>query len=398
MAEKAQDVKNGILLIAGNIVTIFGNILLSNALNIWIIHISGGTKKLGVIAAIGLIPTLVLTIFGGIISDTFNKKKIVVICDFLAGLLCFLMGFIIDETTLNIALIIAFKVSLNIISTLFKPAIISLPAYSISKNKRSAFNTYFNISTQSMQIAAPILAGVLIGLGLSIKVVFFLDGMTFLLSSFSEVFIACESTTDTKKKTEIAILEKFISAFTYIFSEKYLTLLITLASLANLFIAGYNMFLPYYANAIEKSYYGYLLSIEAFGGILGALSLRIKKLSGDGKSMEFNLFLSGILFNLFFFIQNIHTICTAVFAFGFFLTRFNVCFYTYLQNNVDRKFLGRIISTTTVIALILMPVGQIVFAFIIDTIGMYTLGAIGFFLCILYILYALIVRVYKLKI
>lgn len=391
---KIKDLKNSILLIAGNSVTTLGNIMLSNALNLWIIQVSGKTKTLGIIASIGLIPTLIFTIFGGIISDSFNKKKIVVLCDLISGFLCCLMASVINESYLNIYYIVFFRFSLSIVSSIFKPAITTLPAYAISEKNRIKFNSYFNISNQIFQIITPLISGILIGLGFSIKLVLVLDGITFLASAFSEFFITYEDSVKPNNRKKISIYEKFTSALKYICSDRYLTCIIILASIINLFIAGYNMFLPYYASVFGKSYYGYLLAIESIGGIIGSLSLQVDRLNYDNNNMGINLFISGLLFNLFFITSDTIVLYIIVFVFGIFLSRFNIRFFTYLQNNVDKKYIGRVISTTTVIALFLMPVGQMLFSNLIDVLGMVTFAIIGLFICLSYILYEFIVKFY----
>ena len=393
MFQHKKDFKNAILL-SGNIVTTFGNVLLSNALNLWIIQISGKTKTLGIIASIGLIPTLIFTIFGGIISDSFNKKRVVFICDLISGVLCCIMSILIDDNHLNIYYIVIFRFLLSLISAIFKPAMMSLPAYSISEYNRMKFNSYFNISNQIFQIITPIISGVLIGIGFSIKIVLFFDGITFLLSSLSEIFIDCSKDEKSFTKNKWSTSEKFLSAFRYIFSNKYLTCIILFASLINIFIAGYNMFLPYYGSYVGKKYYGYLLAVEALGGIIGAFSLQIDKFHFDNGNMEFNLFISGVFLNLFFIFNNLCIMYIIVFVFGIFLNRFNIQFFTYLQNNVEKEYIGRVISTTTVVALVLMPFGQILFSNLIDILGMITFAIIGFSICFSYVVYRLIVKFY----
>ena len=154
------------------------------------------------------------------------------------------------------------------------------------------------------------------------------------------------------------------------------------------------MFLPYYGSYVGKKYYGYLLAIEALGGIIGAFSLQIDKFHFDNGNMEFNLFISGVFLNLFFIFNNLCIMYIIVFVFGIFLNRFNIQFFTYLQNNVEKEYIGRVISTTTVVALVLMPFGQILFSNLIDILGMITFAIIGFSICFSYVVYRLIVKFY----
>ena len=386
-----KDFKNSFLLISGNIVTVFGNIVLSNSLNLWIIQISGNVKVLGIASSITFIPILFFTLFGGIISDSFNKKNIVVICDFFSFILCFIMAILSTESTINIYIIVLFRFVLAIITSMFKPAIRSLPSCSISKDNRIKFNSYFSISENVVQIVSPAISGILMGLGLSIQLVLILDGVTFLVSSITEMFITCDNTVKLEKSKRISILSRITTAYRYIFLNFDLSCVIVLSSLFNIFIAGYNMFLPYYGSVMGKSYYGFLLSIEAIGGIVGTFSLRFNIFNFD-KKIEVNLFLSVVLFNLFFITHNIYVLYGIVFVFGVFLTRFNVKFFTYLQNEVSKEFIGRVISITTVIALVLMPLGQIIFSNLIDFFGMITFAFIGASMCVLYIFYIIILK------
>ncbi len=390
-----KDFKNSLLLISGNVVTTFGNIVLSNSLNLWIIQSSGNVKTLGFISSISLLPTLVFTIFGGVISDSFNKKNIVIFCDLSSFMLCLIMFFLLNESYINIIFIVLFRVCLSIIHSLFSPTIRSMPAYSISKDNRLKFNSYFSMSSNIVQIISPVFSGILIGLGLSIKNVLLLDAITFLLSAMSEVFIDYDTHINTKKHDKLKFLDKIYSSFKYISNDSYLTCIIILASIVNIFIAGYNLFLPYYSNLMGKSYYGYLLATEAIGGVVGAFTLQFH-LFRINKNIELNLFISMICFNLFFITNNIYVLYIVVFIFGVFLNRFNIMFFTYLQNKVSKKFIGRIISVTTVLALILMPVGQLIFSILIDALGMITFALIGLFMCLFYVVYFITLK--KLKI
>lgn len=55
-----------------------------------------------------------------------------------------------------------------------------------------------------------------------------------------------------------------------------------------------------------------------------------------------------------------------IFFFGFFLTRFNVLFFTYIQTNIDKTLLGRVFSFIFTIAIVFMPIGNTVFGFLGD--------------------------------
>ncbi|EQK41158.1 major Facilitator Superfamily protein [[Clostridium] bifermentans ATCC 19299] len=386
--EKVVDKKeyvNGTLLVLGNFVTRFGNIFLNYGLNLWIINISGNTKTLGVISSIGLLPIILFTLFGGIVSDSYNKKNIVIACDIIAGIVCAIMALVINVERLDITSIVIFRIIMSVIQSLFKPSINALPAYSIKQEHRKQFNSILNISSQSIQVVGPLVSSFfIIALGLNIKGILLIDSITFICSAISEFFIKLDNL-DKKISTQKKFIgNKLKEGFQYISKKKYIENIIILASLSNIFIAGYNLYLPFYANYIgDSKLYGIMLSVEAIGGILGALTLAYKKDYLNENRISINLFLSGLLFIPLVFTHNKYFTCVSIFAFGLFLTRFNVLLFTYLQNNVEKEFLGRVLSIVNVTAIILMPLGQLIFGFGIDYFKTMTVPILGFFICLL---------------
>lgn len=375
---------NAVLLILGNVITRYGNMLLTYGLNLWIIEVSGNTKTLGIISSIGILPVILITIFGGIISDSFNKKYIVVLCDLVSGLTCFIMAIIINVDYIDVKSIVIFKIIINTIQSLFNPSIKALPAYAIYRKNRKTFNSISNIFAQMIQVLGPLITSfVIIKLKLNIKQILLIDSFTFICSAISETFILIEEQSKECNK-KLNMLDRLKEGFLYLSKEKYLINVVFLASLSNIFIAGYNLYLPFYANYLEdERLYGYMLSIEAIGGILGALTLSLKKSRLGEIKISLNLFWSGVFFIPLLLVRNRYATCLAIFSFGLFLTRFNILFFTYLQNNIDKKFLGRVLSITTVAAIALMPIGQAFFGFIIDWINVFTLPLIGVFICVI---------------
>ncbi|MBO2535624.1 MFS transporter [Rummeliibacillus suwonensis] len=63
-----------------------GNIIYSFTLAWWMIQQTGDTKQFGILSTITLLPNLIFNLGGGVIADRVNKKHILILADFMAGI------------------------------------------------------------------------------------------------------------------------------------------------------------------------------------------------------------------------------------------------------------------------------------------------------------------------
>jgi len=73
--------KNFILMAFGQIIALFGNWMLRTALLTYIFFASGSAELMGRVAALSIIPLIVITPLGGVLADRVSKKKIIVFLD-----------------------------------------------------------------------------------------------------------------------------------------------------------------------------------------------------------------------------------------------------------------------------------------------------------------------------
>ena len=76
------------LMVAGQIISLFGNAALRFALSMAVLDLTGSAALFGVISAISMVPTVLFSPFGGILAERVRKKRIMAALDFTtAGLL-----------------------------------------------------------------------------------------------------------------------------------------------------------------------------------------------------------------------------------------------------------------------------------------------------------------------
>lgn len=64
------------LVAIGQLISLFGNAILRFALALYVLDATGSAAVFGTVTAIAVIPTILLSPFGGILSDRVNRRNI----------------------------------------------------------------------------------------------------------------------------------------------------------------------------------------------------------------------------------------------------------------------------------------------------------------------------------
>lgn len=99
--------KNFTLLVLGQAASLFGNFILKLALSMYVLDVTGSAAVFAGILSIAAIPTILLSPFGGILSDRADRRNIMVVLDTLSGI-----------SVLCAALLLSGRNSLTVISVL----------------------------------------------------------------------------------------------------------------------------------------------------------------------------------------------------------------------------------------------------------------------------------------
>ena len=78
--------RNFLLLILGQASSLFGNYILRLALSMYVFEVTGSAAVFAGILSVAVIPTILLSPFGGILADRANRRNIMVALDALTGL------------------------------------------------------------------------------------------------------------------------------------------------------------------------------------------------------------------------------------------------------------------------------------------------------------------------
>lgn len=358
--------KNSVLLIVGRSTSKLGDTIFDYINTVLISSLgSKASMLMAIYRSSDIISNVIFNMIGGVYSDNHNRKKILIITDFLASLACFILGFAFNSNK-NIYLIIVVNIFLAVLFSFNSPTYRSIVPDLVEKKHILKLNSVSNIIDEVISVGAPML-GVIITTFFSFRGGMLLNGLTFLLSAVCNILLS-DYKFDSDKKNNRKIIKEIRSGLSYIFKDINLFTLILVATFVNLFLSGFNTIIPFANRLFTQSDFGNLyaatLVVQSIGSIIGALGNGLIK-KFEIKYIVYSLFVSGfslVIFGVFVQYQLLILSLLMLLLFAMFITIFNIRFMTYVQMNTEKEYLGRVFSIIFTLSIVLMPAGAFVFS------------------------------------
>ena len=274
------------IMILGQIISLFGNSILRFSLSLYVLDVTGSAAVFGTILAVSMIPTLVLSPFGGVLADRLPKQKIMTILDFVTA------GMIVSYDVIfgsigSLAAVAVFMILLTLIQAFYQPAVqASIPLLAAREHLMAANGIVMQVQALA-GLLGPILAGMLYGIG-GVKPILAASAVCFFLSAVMELFLRIPHDKRAPEASPVrtALLD-LKEALLYLIKENtcLFKLLIIVAGI-NLFLSAlFIIGLPYLVKiylGMSAQAYGFAEAALGLGSILGGL------LSGlAGKKIKF---------------------------------------------------------------------------------------------------------------
>ena len=392
--------KNYVLTFLGALVSNLGNILYNFAVSFYILQLTGNNAFIqGMYLATAGITYVVVTLFGGVISDRFHKGKIMYICDYLKGigLIAFtlLLMFVFKDDNAKVIVLFVIAVLANAIAAIFSPAASSLLPHIVPEESIQQAQSYNSIMTSSLSILGIILAGILYSL-VPINVLFLIVGGCYVLSGVSEMFIKYNYQKSEEKLTLKVVFSDIGSGFKYLFNFKPMLYLLICSLLVNFFFSPITSnFVPYFivtdvatsdymlSNIISPEMWSSILSVAiALGMIIMGVVFSIRKQKESiikGLRISFVLIVLVLIAMTVFYILfasgyiGINALLGALiaisFSIGLILITINVPSTTKVLTTVDKDKLGKVSSVVDVGSQGLIPLSNLLAGLIIAGLG-----------------------------
>ena len=357
-------------MILGQIISLFGNAILRFSLSLYVLEVTGSAAVFGTILAVSMIPTVLLSPFGGVLADRLPKQKIMTILDFVtAGLIVFYDA--VYGSAGNLAAVTIFMILLTLIQAFYQPSVqASIPLLASQEQLMAANGIVMQVQALA-GLLGPILAGMLYGIG-GVKPILAASAVCFFLSAVMELFLRIphEKREADGSPVRMALLD-LKGAVTYLIRENtcLFKLLIVVAGI-NLFLSAlFIIGLPYLVKiylGMSAQAYGFAEAAMGMGSILGGL------VSGlAGKKIPFKhshyfllgtpLLLIPVILILLFQAPGkmIYAVLLTSVMIGMgFAALFTIAAQTFIQKSTPVHMLGKVGAFVSTICVCALPVGQ----------------------------------------
>ena len=102
-----------VLLVAGQGISLFGNVMLRFAMSMWVLDETGSATIFASVLAISIVPTILLSPFGGVLADRVNRRTIMVALDAISAVLVLASAIVFATTGFHIVAIATMQVLLR---------------------------------------------------------------------------------------------------------------------------------------------------------------------------------------------------------------------------------------------------------------------------------------------
>ena len=358
------------IMILGQIISLFGNAILRFSLSLYVLKVTGSAAVFGTILAVSMIPTVLLSPFGGVLADRLPKQKIMTILDFVtAGLIVFYDS--VYGSAGNLAAVTIFMILLTLIQAFYQPSVqASIPLLASQEQLMAANGIVMQVQALA-GLLGPILAGMLYGIG-GVKPILAASAVCFFLSAVMELFLRIphEKREADGSPVRMALLD-LKGAITYLIRENtcLFKLLIVVAGI-NLFLSAlFIIGLPYLVKiylGMSAQAYGFAEAAMGMGSILGGL---VSGLAGKKIPLKHShyfllgtpLLLIPVILILLFQAPGkmIYAVLLTSVMIGMgFAALFTIAAQTFIQKSTPVHMLGKVGAFVSTICVCALPVGQ----------------------------------------
>lgn len=381
--------RNFIMVIVGQMVSIFGNAILRFALPLYILDQTGSMTIFGTILAMSTIPTILLSPFGGILADRMNRRNMMVILDSITATIIFVFSVVLSIGPV-VLLVAILMMIFSVIQSFYQPVVqASIPVITSKDNLEKA-NGVVSLVNALSNLIGPLLAGVLYGF-FGIWPILITSTICFFLAAFMEMFIKMIFVPQKKHDLVMDMIKSdFKASIHFIVKENPIMLkAMIVTSGINLFLSSMIIIgLPAMIKVklgVSSQLYGVTQGALAAGMIVGGILISMigKKINANNVYIflmvsSILLIPMGLVFSLELNVMVIYwTISVCCLIMMVMTTMFNIVMMSFVQRETPNHLMGKVFSYIIAITQCTLPIGQAVYGYIFE-IGMESISLIIF--------------------
>ncbi|AZV55476.1 MFS transporter [Clostridium sp. AWRP] len=377
--------KNLLFYMLGRFISYIGTGIQQVAIPLYILDITHSGIMMGIFSAVNFIPNVITLPFAGILGDRKNRKNIMVLSDFGRGILVLGLAFLVAEKNLSIYMLFLLQAFISIMDGIFLASSTAILPELVCEDELMKATSLRGGSDAISMIIGPALGGIIYGLA-GMKVVFCINGMSFIMSAVCSMIIIYKNVDIQKGKITVkSFFTENGEAIGFIRKSRALMQLTVFFMVANLLVAPFaDIVLPFVLKkciGFGSQQYGYLISFFTLGILLGniALGTCLNKFSTKTIIKRALVFEAGV-FLIFAF--SLHPVLVkyfgghdlklfvilgiVIFLIGLSNSGINTPMSVNLQKIVPNEMRSRFFAILGIVCQGSIPLGAIIYGFVLD--------------------------------
>ncbi len=257
---------------SGNFLSNIGTWMQNVAQGWLVLSLTGSAFWLGVVGFAGSFPFLIFTLFGGVVADRVNKRRLLLVTQSVMMLLAFALAALawLKIITVWEVVVIAFLngMAMSMNAPSYQALVPRLVPREDLTNAIALNSAQFNMS----RILGPTLGGYAMAL-VGVAGNFFLNGVSFLAVLFALTRIKYPENEPSHYPGLFSSLQQ---GFAYVRRNPQMRVLVWMTASASLFGIPFMTFIPYFARMVlhsDETGLGWLMAASGLGAVLGAVTV-----------------------------------------------------------------------------------------------------------------------------
>ncbi|MDT9546625.1 MAG: MFS transporter [Chlorobium phaeovibrioides] len=345
----------------GQIVSMVGTWMQMVAQGWLVLELTDSAFDVGLVAAASTLPTLFLSLFGGVIVDRYPRRTILLWTQTAAMMLAFILGIFVLTGTVTMPVILLLSFLLGCVNALNVPALQAFLSEMVEREHLSSAIAMNSAIYNGSRVIGPAIAGFIIAAA-GTGAAFIANGFSFLAVIVSLLLIRSAGRLAPEGE-RVHPIKAIRDGLRYSLNHPIIRTIVIFIAIISIFAWSYVTMLPVIAKRsfqMDATGLGYLYGVSGLGSVVGTLLI-----SMYSRTVDRLIFISGgtILFSLslaaFTWTSWLPLAYLFLFLCGLGLVAAVATMSATLQETVDDRYRGRVMSLYMMVFMGFMPIGNL---------------------------------------
>jgi MFS family permease len=377
--------RNYRLFFGGQSISLIGTWMQRIAMPWLVYHMTGSAFLLGVVSFAGQIPTFLLAPVAGVITDRFNRYKVLLITQIASLIQALILAILALSGVIEVWHLVSLSILLGCINAFDVPSRHSFVIEMVEKKEDLGNAIALNsLMFNGARLIGPSVAGLILATAG--------EGICFMINAVSYIFVIASLFMMHVKPREIPkkethMLKELKEGLDYTFGFAPIKHLLLLLGVVSLMGSSYQLLMPVFAKEVlhgGSETFGFLMGATGLGALLGAVYLASRETLlrlGRIIPLAAGLFGAGLIILSFLKIFPITLILMVVAGLGLMLH--TAASNTIIQTITDDDKRGRVMSFYMMAIMGTAPFGSLMAGYLAKTIGTPQTILVGGIICVL---------------